>query len=68
VWFGPIKTNLETSVPSGSAEIDVKGRIGDPNRDSLHRPLGTPFHYKIALKLDEAHGTGIRIEEAEKMR
>jgi uncharacterized caspase-like protein len=46
----------------GSAEIEVKGLSGNPANDPLHRPLGTPGHYKIALKLDEAHGAGIRIE------
>jgi len=46
----------------GSAEINVKGLTGDPAYDPLHRPLGTGYHYKIAIKLDEARGAGIRIE------
>jgi hypothetical protein len=46
----------------GSAEIDVKGLTGNPANDPLHRPSGTPVHYKIALKLEGAQGTGIRIE------
>jgi hypothetical protein len=47
---------------NGSAEIDVKGVVGDSANDSLHRPAGTPIHYKIALRLEDAHGAGIRIE------
>ena len=46
----------------GSAEINVKGLTGDPAYDPLHPPLGTGYHYKIAIKLDEARGAGIRIE------
>jgi hypothetical protein len=46
----------------GSAEIDVKGLSDNPANDPLHRPLGTSFHYKIAIKLDETRGSGIRIE------
>jgi hypothetical protein len=46
----------------GSAEIDVKGLTGDPANDPLHRPLGTPIHYKIALKLEGSKGAGIRID------
>jgi hypothetical protein len=46
----------------GSAEINVKGLTGDPAYDPLHRPAGTAYRYKIAIKLDEARGAGIRIE------
>jgi hypothetical protein len=46
----------------GSAEIAVNGLSGDPANDPLHRPPGTSFHYKIAIKLDEVGGSGIRIE------
>jgi Caspase domain len=46
----------------GSAEIDVKGLTGNPADDPLHRPSGTPVHYKIALKLEGVQGAGIRIE------
>jgi hypothetical protein len=52
----------------GSAEIAVKGLSGDPANDPLHRPLGTSFQYKIAIKLDEEHGAGIRIETARPCR
>jgi hypothetical protein len=46
----------------GSAEIDVKGLTGNTADDPLHRPSGTPVHYKIALKLEGVQGAGIRIE------
>ena len=46
----------------GSAEINVKGLSGDPAYDPLHRPAGTAYRYKIAIKLDEARGADIRIE------
>jgi Caspase domain len=48
----------------GAAEIDVKGLTGSATNDPLHRSAGTPFHYKIALKLDGSvgAGAGVRIQ------
>jgi Caspase domain len=45
----------------GSAEIDVKGLTGSAANDPLHRNAGSPFHYKMAVKLDGSRGTGAAI-------
>jgi Caspase domain len=42
----------------GTSEIFVKGFIG--TNDFLHRVPGTEFHYKIAIKLGESRGAGVR--------
>jgi hypothetical protein len=42
--------------PDGGSEIDIKGLIGAG--DPAHRSPGTPFHYKMAIKLDGSLGTG----------
>jgi Caspase domain len=46
----------------GTAEINVKGFVGNPANDPLHRVSGTLIHYKIAIKLEGARGAGIRTD------
>ena len=45
----------------GSAEINVKGLTGSAANDPLHRNAGSPFHYKMAVKLDGSRGTGAAV-------
>jgi Caspase domain len=45
----------------GTSEISVNGLIGNTGSDPLHRPTGTEFHYKMAIKLEGSHGAGVRI-------
>ena len=45
----------------GSAEISVKGLTGSAANDPLHRNAGSPFHYKMAVKLDGSRGTGAAV-------
>jgi hypothetical protein len=44
----------------GSASVTVKGFIGE--NDPLHRPSGSPYHYRIVLVLKGASGAGVRTE------
>jgi hypothetical protein len=47
--------------PNGSANIAVSG-LTQPANDPVHRPPGTPFHYRIALELKESSGAGVRVD------
>jgi len=42
----------------GAGEISVKGLTGSAESDPLHRSTGTPFSYKLAVKLDGTRGSG----------
>jgi uncharacterized caspase-like protein len=46
---------------NGGANIAVNG-LTHPANDPVHRPPGTPFHYRIALELKESGGAGIRVD------
>jgi Caspase domain len=50
--------------PDGTAEINVKGLTGSAANDPLHRSEGTPYHFKIAVKLDglAGKGAGVRVD------
>jgi uncharacterized caspase-like protein len=52
--------------PDGTSEILAKGLLG--NADPLHRPAGTEFHYKMAIKLEGSRGAGVRIDSARPCR
>jgi Caspase domain len=44
----------------GTSEIAVKGLTGDAANDPLHRVPGTPFRFKMVIKLEGARGAGVR--------